>query len=358
MTEVGFVEELKKQWMAMIDAIDDPLVILDPDFKIIRQNLAYSKIAAAPNGRSIRDFPGQACYEVFAGRKTKCTHCKLAKGAVTQAISWQTSELVADKHFDIHVHPVQGQDKFYVVHYRDITSQVKLQETLARADKLAALGQLVGGVAHEINSPLAGILAFSQMALKEMDEGDAHRDDMREIEEAAQKCKVIVEGMLGFARQDKPTDLGDLCLFDTMRSTLRLASPLLKKHHIDLELNFEPEHAWVRGNNGKLSQVFLNLVTNAIYAMREGGSLSICGTHENNRACLVIQDSGTGIDAKVLGKIFDPFFTTKPIGEGTGLGLSIAYSIIKQHQGTIDVKSEIGLGTTFSVSIPLGESHQ
>lgn len=131
---------------------------------------------------------------------------------------------------------VEHGDTLTVVHYRDVTHQRSLQNSLARADKLAALGKLAGGVAHEINSPLAGIMAFAQMALREMQEDDPHFEDMREIEAAAQKCKVIVEGLLGFARQDIPEATEVFDLLDCIHLTLRLVKAILRKEQIQLNL--------------------------------------------------------------------------------------------------------------------------
>lgn len=347
------VEELKRQWMAMIDAIKDPLAIVGSSYGLQRQNMPYFHEAQAKGDASIRDLGGRSCYEVFAGRTTPCTHCRLSEAlADGRPRSWNTDALVPERTFEIRVHPMGDRA---VVHYRDVTELQTMQESLARSDKLAALGKLAGGVAHEINSPLAGILAFAQMALREMSEDDAHKQDMREIEDAARKCKAIVEGLLGFARQDKPSDTSEFDVFDSVRSTLRLASPMLKKSRIELH-TFLPCHgtrAVVRGTPGKIDQVILNLITNAIQAMEHGGTLEVSAHVQDPHVVVVVKDSGEGIDPSIIGRIFDPFFTTKTIGEGTGLGLSISYSIVKQHGGDIEVQSQMGVGTTFTFTLPL-----
>ncbi len=355
---VEFIEELKKQWMAMIDAIGDPLVLLSEDLTIVRQNKAYVDNALV--GSSFGELVGRKCYEVFASRTSPCTHCKIKSVLQKKKNStWNTTELRADREFQVRVHALPA-DQFgkrhMVVHYQDVTDMRSIQETLARADKLAALGKLAGGVAHEINSPLAGILAFSQMALREMVPDNPHRSDMEQIEDAARKCKAIVEGLLGFARQEKPEEATSLDLIEVLQSTLRLVAPLLRKHHIELLLSIsDGEKAWVKGHSGKLGQVILNLVSNAIYAMKEGGGvLEIRLSQSDSDATISVQDSGTGIDVAILGRIFDPFFTTKPVGEGTGLGLSISYSIVKQHGGEIKVVSSPGLGTTFTLVLLKG----
>lgn len=352
---IEFLEDLKRQWMAMIDAIDDPLVLINSRFEILRQNRAYSeraKLSKLP----ITEFKGRKCYEVFAGRSEACTHCLVPQLASMKddRVGWETSELFADRLFNIRLHRLTNVgDGLFVVHYHDVTQEKLLQEQLAQADKLTALGKLSGGVAHEINSPLAGILAFSQMVLKEMDESNPHRADLKEIEDAARRCKVIVENLLGFSRQERADEMVATDFFESARATLRLASALLRKYRIDTIIDFEPDTVKVKGNPGKLGQVFLNLITNAIYVMKEGGTLTVEGKVSDSVASVSISDTGPGIEAPILHKIFDPFFTTKPIGEGTGLGLSICYSIVKQHGGKIEVNSVPGVGATFIVTLPL-----
>jgi two-component system NtrC family sensor kinase len=356
---IEFVEDLKRQWMAMIDSIDDPLVIIDSDFHILRQNLAYTRVATDGKFYSIREFQGKKCYEVFAGRKTPCSHCLVKESLkTTETVEWQCNSLFPEREYQIRAHKLHSSKgdpcDWVVVHYRDLTEQKMMQERLAQSDKLAALGKLAGGVAHEINSPLAGILAFAQMALKEMDESDPHRSDLREIEDAAKKCKTIVEGLLGFARQGRSGDVGEFNLFDVVHSTIRLAVPVIRKHGIELVVDLPEDPAQVVANPGKIGQVFLNLITNAIQAMQEsGGTLTVDSKVEDTSVTVSVHDTGYGILGENLKRIFDPFFTTKEVGEGTGLGLSISYSIVKQYGGEVRVQSSAGVGSSFSVVLPL-----
>lgn len=355
--DLSFVEHLKAQWMAMIDALEDPLVLIDENYRIYRQNRSYVQRATNPNHLDLKEFKGRKCYEEFAGRNAPCPDCKALKASKEGLnSSWTSKNIFQGKDLEVKVLPgVAGtnEEKLIVVHYRDVTQQRALQESLARADKLAALGKLAGGVAHEINSPLAGILAFAQMAIREMDPNDTHLEDMKEIEAAAQKCKVIVEGLLGFARQDAPESFETYDIVESIRATLRLARVMVMKERITLTLQIPEKAIFIEGSKGRIAQVLLNLVTNAIYAMRDGGGeLEITLVEHPDTVSLTVRDSGTGIDEKTLKKIFDPFFTTKPIGEGTGLGLAICYSIVNQHRGRISVDSTLGVGTSFSVSLP------
>ncbi|MEN9528668.1 MAG: hypothetical protein RI932_541 [Pseudomonadota bacterium] len=360
--DVSFVEHLKKQWMAMIDALEDPLVLIDQNYNIRRQNMAYFNRAVNPHQLGLTEFKGKKCYEEFAGRNSPCPDCHMKSSARdNMSKTWVSNSLFTSRDIEVHVFPnvdVDANDALSVVLYRDVSQQKALQESLARADKLAALGKLAGGVAHEINSPLAGIMAFAQMALREMSPEDPHLEDMREIEAAAQKCKVIVEGLLGFARQDSPESTEVYNLVESIQSTLRLARVMVLKERIDLRTSLPTTPAYVEGSKGRIAQVLLNLITNAIYAMRDGGGeLEIIVESSEKQVSLSVRDTGMGIPKENLKRIFDPFFTTKPVGEGTGLGLAISYSIITQHRGSISVESIPGVGTTFTIQLPLAQLH-
>jgi two-component system, NtrC family, sensor kinase len=365
-----FLEQLKEQWMAMIDSVDDALVILNESYEIQRINVAYfqksfvfqqNNFSQEKDSFSIRDLKNKKCYEVFAGRGSPCDHCQIkALNQASQTVSWSTSELfnsdseLQQEHFDIRARSLPN--KQYVVHYRNVTDIKTMQESLARADKLSALGHMAGGVAHEINSPLAGILVFAQMALSEMDASSPHFQDLKEIEDAARKCKVIVESLLGFARQEKPKEKKLFSIIDALESTIRLGAPLARKHKVEIVFQKEslPKNVIVEGHIGKLEQVFLNIITNASYSMRQvGGEVLITITQSHNNLKVNFQDSGEGINPKSLSRIFDPFYTTKPFGEGTGLGLSVSYSHVKQMGGSIEVSSVLGEGSVFEVILPV-----
>ena len=356
--DLGFVEDLKKQWMAMIDAVSDPLAIIDRNYQLLRLNRAYFD-AAAPSGLAITDLQGRRCYEVFAGRESPCTHCRLHEALSTvSTVEWQCQDaLKPGRTHVVRLHPLKGLagGARFVAHYRDVTESAALGEKLAHADKLAALGKLAGGVAHEINSPLAGIMAFTQMLLKELSTDDPHRGDVAEIEDAARKCKVIVENLLGFARQDKPAEVFTFNVLDTLESTLRLARAMMRRTRVELiyERPVDVEDFVMSGRSGKIGQVFLNLITNSIQAIGDqGGWIRISADAKPDAFFFCFEDNGSGMSLETARRIFDPFFTTKPVGQGTGLGLSISYAIVKQHGGAIEVRSVPGEGSSFTIRLP------
>ena len=364
---VEFIENLKRQWLAMIDAVADPLAIVSRDYRVLRLNRAYTEAAHAKLP-SIPHYKGTRCYEVFAGRQTPCPACKLESAFTTNTSqSWMTDDLRTNRKIEVKVEPLPPDltlgntlssniNTMAVVHYRDFTNTWLLQEKLAQADKLTALGTLASGVAHEINSPLAGILAFTQMLLSETAADDPHLSDLKEIEDAARKCRSIVESLLALGRSGISDKKSLVNVTESLASTLRLASPMLKKYRITLrEQNTVPANeGLVWGHPVRLGQVFLNLVTNAVHAMRDtGGDLCINANLRDDRIVIDVIDAGPGIAPDVLPRIFDPFFTTKPTGEGTGLGLSIAYQICSDHFGTLSVVSQAGHGAHFTVELPL-----
>ncbi len=235
--------------------------------------------------------------------------------------------------------------------------QRELQETqdqLIQSEKLASMGQLAAGVAHEINNPLGTVLLYADLLLRDLPEGDGRRPDLRLILDEARRCKGIVQALLNFARQNKVlaqvTDANRLCQ-ETIEEVERL--PLFERVRIAADL--DPALPEVHADPAQLRQVLLNLLSNAAEAMPEGGTITIASRSVSAGGDAIeisIADTGCGIPEENLPRLFTPFFTTKPIGKGTGLGLAIAYGIVKMHRGSIDVQSKVGVGTTFVIRLP------
>ncbi|MBN1827796.1 MAG: cache domain-containing protein [Deltaproteobacteria bacterium] len=231
----------------------------------------------------------------------------------------------------------------------------RLQEAfmrLARTERLAALGQMAAGVAHEINNPLGGILLYSNLILEELPEGDPVRANLEKIVYQTERSKKIVENLLDFART--PSGNFESCdINEIIIKSLNLVKDQSFFFGIEIKTVFAKDLPPIRGDLSRLEEVFLNLFVNAADAMDGKGILSIATRLTSAKTVNIsISDTGKGIDRTYLARIFEPFFTTKDPGKGTGLGLSIAYGIIRQHNGIIDVESEPGKGTTFKISLP------
>lgn len=361
---LAFVEELKRQWMATLDALVDPVMIVTPDYRVAKANLALARLA----GRDVRTVVGRPCYEVFAKRSSPCSGCEMSEAAQTCRAKTFSLEGIRDhRYFEVTSQPIfsPAQKLEGVVQvYRDRTEAKLMEQRLHQNDKLASIGLLAGGVAHEINNPLGGILIFSQMLIRELPEDSPFRQDVVEIETAAKRCKAIVENLLDFARQRPVSSKSAKAEYTSMRDAVEGAMRLAQVN--PYWRNIEVQQVWegldplqkVVGSQNKLMQVFLNLMTNAVQAMPNGGVLEIVGLAAelpDGREGLAIEvrDSGHGISKAHLSRIFDPFFTTKDQGEGTGLGLAICYGIVEDLGGTIQVESVEGEGSTFRVILPV-----
>jgi two-component system NtrC family sensor kinase len=233
----------------------------------------------------------------------------------------------------------------------------KLQDThlqLVSSEKMASLGKLAAGIAHEINNPLGGILIYSSLMMEDLPEGDSKRGDLARIVQEASRCKDIVKSLLEFARQTEPkmepTDINR-----AVTDGLFFLENQALFHNVKIVKNLDPFLPFVRGNASQLKQVLINIIVNAAEAMHGNGTLTIASSTSSDRKWVALEftDTGEGIKEENLTRIFDPFFTTKDVGKGTGLGLSTSYGIVESHGGKIRVKSEVGEGTTFTIELPI-----
>ena len=227
------------------------------------------------------------------------------------------------------------------------------QQQLIQSEKLASMGQLAAGVAHEINNPLGSILLYADMMLRETREETQHWTDLKMIVDEAIRCKHIVGDLLNFARQNQVSaqDTNLSALVMTVADELK-EQPAFAQ--VEFRVNLGPELPVIQADPGQLRQVLVNLMSNAAEAMPEGGTLELSTRPSGtDQALVTVRDSGCGIPVENLSRLFTPFFTTKPIGKGTGLGLAIVYGIVKMHRGQLQVQSQPGEGTTFTITLPV-----
>lgn len=264
---------------------------------------------------------------------------------------------------------IEGQ-KIYTAILVDITERKHLQQQLLQSEKMAAVGQLVAGVTHEVNNPLAVVMGYSEMLLMEEDLNDDMRKYLQVIYDEAQKSKDVIQDLLSFARMHEP-DKQLVNVNDIIKKTLTLKEYDFKKHDVEVKYTPAPDISTILADPNQIQQVLLNLLINAEYSMvsRNGkrGSRLLIDTKSNVRRSdgrdagtsfveIYVSDNGKGIDEEFVNKIFDPFFTTKPEGEGTGLGLSVSYGIIEDHKGEIRAFNNDEGGATFRISLPITQN--
>lgn len=262
---------------------------------------------------------------------------------------------------------------YAIVHYlKDVTDQKRLEQQLIRSDRLASLGTLVAGIAHEINNPLGIIAGYSEALidrakdkkLRDVPEFEDFPEYLETIHNEIFRCKGILRGLLDFARPSCGT-FREIDINELIKEVILLVNHKAKRlnHNIDLRLNRDlPKMC---ADPGSLRQLFMNIIINSIYFTPAGGTIFITteldgGAREKkyvDRKEMIkvsVSDTGEGISTGILDKVFNPFFTTKPVGEGTGLGLAICHKIVEEHDGSIDVESTEGKGTTFTIRFPAG----
>jgi two-component system NtrC family sensor kinase len=263
--------------------------------------------------------------------------------------------------------PVESQDEIGALteafntmarslHERDELLKERTRQQLTRTERLAAIGRLAAGVAHEINNPLTGVLTFAHMLLREAPEGSRQREDAQTIVEATLRCRDIVQGLLNFSRQNEPhkrrADLNAL-----LRKAVNLTQNQAALSQVKVVQELDPALPHLVLDPNQVQEVAVNLIVNAVDAMPHGGEMRIRtrAVREDGRdwAEVEVADTGCGIPPENLDRIFDPFFTTKQSDKGTGLGLAVSYGIVTEHGGQIRVASKVGEGTTMTVRLPL-----
>ncbi len=339
---------------------------------------------------------GEKCYQMFKGRKDKCPVCPideiLIKGKKTFTYLDQDTE---GHYFELSASLFQDErgESYILETLRDISEQKKLEQQveeytsnlektnqelenalknlketqaqLIQAEKMAAVGQLAAGVAHELNNPLGGILGYSQFALEKIDQKQLSEftpEDtatflqyLRDIEQQTKRCRSIIQSLLKFSRASRKEEFEPTDVTSVLEETLKFTKHQVEKNKVRLVEELAESLPQINGHSGQLQQVFTNLILNAAQAMPDGGSLTVASRIGEDAKTVQISftDTGVGISEKNLDKIFEPFFTSKKVGEGTGLGLSVSYGLIKNHSGEIKVSSRMGQGTTFTVILPV-----
>lgn len=358
----------KKEWERTFDAITDMVWIEDEGQCVIRAN----RTLLEKSGLSTFGVSGKKCKEILDRLGIHSPGCLCSDTLLTGRPSFRELKGTGGNIFHFWAYPLIDEDGrlYAIVHYlKDVTSQRLLEQQLIRADKLASLGTLAAGIAHEINNPLSIIAGYSEALLErskderllQIEEFEDFPEYLGTIHNEIFRCKKILQSLLEFAGPQgaafREIDINEL-IKEVILLVNHKATRL--KHNIELKLNRDLPKIYA--DPGSLRQLFMNIIINSLYFTPEGGSIVIKTEKDHpvealrlqtadNWIRVSIKDNGIGIRGDLIDKIFDPFFTTKPVGEGTGLGLAIGLKIVEEHGGTIDVESEEGKGTTFIIKL-------
>ena len=346
----------------IVESLDNGLVVEDLNGRVIRWNRALESIY----GISSAEATGHRLEEVFDGpfiEGLRAAQRESANGASLFRVPLAGRAGKAGERLRVNIATVPLRAPIGQAHVstvgniiiiEDVTERVHLEEQLQISDKMASVGLLAAGVAHEVNTPLTGISSFTQMLLSNADPEDPKTRMLEKIEQQSFRAAKIVNGLLNLSRsggssseENAPVDLNAV-----ISDVLSLLEPQVAASKVKVRRELCPTPALVVGVEHKLQQVFLNLFLNARDAMPKGGWLSVETRLEDGQVVAEVADTGSGIPSEHLSRIYDPFFTTKLIGKGTGLGLSITYGIVREHEGTLTCQSAVGQGTRFTVSLP------
>jgi PAS domain S-box-containing protein len=345
------IRESKRNLEAIFDSIRDQLSIRAPDYQIQRVNRAVIE----KYHTTFEELIGRKCYEAYYQRDLPCEKCPVTVTLETkQPASVVQKNPTIDSTLHIFSYPILDEkgDLLSVIEYsRDVTEEQRLHEQLIQSEKLAGIGILASGVAHEINNPLTGIIGMAEASLEEEDISTI-KSYLTDILNCGQRISEIVKGLRSYCRVAKQEEQNPIDMNEVLEESLKMVRLAVKTSSVEVVKKFQPIDKVV-ANLGEIQQVFTNLITNAFQVMDgKGGILTLCTRSLRDSVEVKVSDNGMGIPQKHLSQIFDPFFTTKKPGEGTGLGLNIVYRIVTKYGGTIDVESREGSGTTFTLRFP------
>jgi two-component system NtrC family sensor kinase len=358
------VEAQRRFIEAIIDSLPLSLYAINRDYRIVawNRNRELGELGI-PRGFAL----GKNIFNVLTRQRRDLLQTEFARVFETgqiERIEHETTTANGEvKHWLISKIPMWIDANEPVSHVitvgEDISARVEANRAVARAEKIAAIGRLAAGVVHEINNPLATIAACAEALESRVNDGEFKNspavDDLREylglIRSEAFRCKKITNGLLDFSRTS-PAAHAPVSLGDIISSAMRLLAHQQRANNINFKIETADDLPLVSGDEGQLQQAIIALGTNAIDAMPVGGQLRIVSSKNGDNVCVEVSDNGAGIPAENVAKIFEPFFTTKEIGKGTGLGLAVCYGILTEHGGSLDVQSTLGVGTTFTISLP------
>jgi len=348
------IERAAGEWRTTFDSITDWVSIVDKDFKLVRVNKAF----AGAFGKKPGELIGKTCYQVVHKTNEPVPDCPRRKTLHTKkSAAVEFFEPSLERYLEARTSPIfdeKGEVVACVEVTTDVTERKRMQEQLMLTHRLASIGELVSGVAHELNNPLTSVIGFSQLLL-EGEIADDIREDLSLVYSEAQRAAGIVKNLLTFARKHAPAKQLTR-INNVIEDVLNLRAYWQRVNNIEVRRQFASDLPEIMVDFGQMQQVFLNIIINAEYFMIQAhnrGTLTITTEKLGDIVRISFADDGPGISKENLTRIFDPFFTTKEVGVGTGLGLSICHGIVAEHGGRIYARSRWGEGATFIVELPV-----
>ena len=342
-----------EEWSRPFDSINDAICIIDKDFRLLRANKAFTDMYHVEHEQVI----DKRCYEVTVEGEEPpegCPHQETLRTGKPAKSEFSINE--KGTHVEISTYPIfdeKGKVAGSVHITRDVTEQKKQNERLMSTDRLASLGELAAGTAHEFNNPLTSIIVLSELLMEKGPNGI--REDLKLINTEARRAANVARNLLAFGGKHIPVKRLDQ-INSIIEDVLELRAYEHKSNNIDVEKHLAIDLPEIMVDYFQMQQVFMNVVINAEYFMMEAhgrGTLTITTQKDSSTVRISFADDGSGITPDNLNRIFDPFFTTKEAGKGTGLGLSICHSIVGEHGGQIYVRSELDKGTTIFIELPV-----
>jgi PAS domain S-box-containing protein len=359
--ELALLKEFNE---SIVESVNVGLLAVDEDGRITRCNSTFEELMGLSRDEAV----GKQVEDIFD------TSFALNLENILGKSRWHLTE--TRNAYKLHTYDVHGrslilnvavaplrsvsnQQTGAIIVLENVSSRVKLEETLQQSEKLSSIGLLAAGVAHEVNTPLTGVSSYTQMLLGMIPETDPKHALLQKMQRQTDRASNIVGNLLNFSRTGSSTDFGEISINKLLNDTLQLLEPQLRKSNIEVFKDYADELPNIYGNGGKLQQVFTNLILNARDAMFGGGTITLKTLNDGGDEVVVeVSDTGEGIAPENLTKIFDPFFTTKGVGNGTGLGLAVSYGIVQEHAGSIEAKSENGDGSTFRLVFPAANANR
>ena len=353
--ELALLKEFNE---SIVESVNVGLLAVDEDGRITRCNSPFEEMMGLHRNEVVGKFVDEVFEHGFARNLD----------AILGMSRWHLTEVrnayklhTADRKgrslvVNVAVAPlrsVSNQQSGAIIVLENVTSRIKLEESLQQSEKLSSIGLLAAGVAHEVNTPLTGVSSYTQMLLGMIPETDPKHALLQKMHRQTERASNIVGNLLNFSRTGNSTDFNEVDINKLLNDTLQLLEPQLRKSNVEIVQDYAVVSPVIRGNSGKLQQVFTNLILNARDAMFSGGTITLStGINDNDEVTVRVSDTGEGIPADNLGKVFDPFFTTKGVGNGTGLGLAVTYGIVQEHGGTIEVANNEDRGAFFTLVFP------